>query len=135
MDAHTPAIDVGPVVIELPYPPSMNRIWRSAASAAGQQVYLAPSYVKWRQAADALLMSERGWSKKRLIGPFEIEIGLCPPKSHPRGDLDNRIKAVLDWLQRANIIVNDKFCQRLVVQWVPTEAAPCGCRATLRAFP
>lgn len=133
MDALAQAPVAEPVVVDLPYPPSMNRIWRSSSAAAGKQVYLAPSYVKWKGHADALLMSTRGWTKKRVAGPFEIEIDLCCPTNYPRGDLDNRIKAVLDYLQRAEVISNDKNCVRLVVQWVEQYLAPHGCRATVRA--
>lgn len=124
---------IGGIVVDLPYPPSVNKLWRSTAAISKQRVYLAPSYALWKTAADALLMSERGWTKKRLSGLFEIKIDLCNPAKHPRGDLDNRIKAVLDYLQRVEVIRNDKDCQRLVAQWVPQEGAPHGCRVTLRA--
>lgn len=133
MDAFAPAITpASEIVVDLPYPPSVNKIWRSTAAISSKRVYLAPSYVLWKTHADALLMSERGWTKKRLAGPFEIEIDLCCPAKHPRGDLDNRIKAVLDYLQRAEIVSNDKYCQRLLVQWVEQERAPHGCRVILR---
>lgn len=136
MDALTSYSDVAAeVVIDLPYPPSVNKIWRHTAAITAQRVYLAPSYVAWKTEADALLMATRGWTKRRIIGPFEIEIDLCCPRKHPRGDLDNRIKAILDWLQRAGVVSNDKDCQRLLVQWVERDSAPLGCRVTLRARP
>lgn len=120
------------VVLDLPYPPSVNKLWRSTAAISSHRVYLAPSYVKWKAHADALLMSVRGFSTRRVTGHFSIDIDLCPPAKHPRGDLDNRIKAVLDFLQRSLVIQNDKDCQRLVAQWVPQERAPHGCRVTVR---
>jgi Holliday junction resolvase RusA-like endonuclease len=123
---------VGGLVIDLPYPPSVNKIWKSASALASNKVYLSPSYVKWKSLADALLMSQRGWMSRRLTGPFSIDIDLCPPARYPRGDLDNRIKATLDFLQRASVIANDKDCQRLVAQWVGQGRAPEGCRVTLR---
>jgi crossover junction endodeoxyribonuclease RusA len=122
------------VVLDLPYPPSVNKIWKHSAALSAQRVYLAPSYILWKTHADALLMSKRGWSTKKIAGPFSIDIDLCPTTKYPRGDLDNRIKAVLDFLQRATVIRNDKDCQRLLVQWVEKERAPEGCRVTLRAF-
>ena len=123
---------IGGIVIDLPYPPSVNKIWKSSSALSQNRVYLAPSYVKWKEHADALLMSQRGWAMHRISGPFSIEIDLCPTGKYPRGDLDNRIKAVLDFLQRVTVIKNDKDCQRLVVQWVELARAPEGCRATLR---
>ena len=120
------------VVIDLPYPPSVNRLWRSTA-AEKNRVYLSPSYVKWKGAADALLLGSRGWRAKKITGAFHIDISLCPTsQGHPRGDLDNRIKAVLDYLQRIEIIANDKNCQRLLAEWVDLARAPHGCRVTLR---
>lgn len=122
------------IVVDLPYPPSVNKLWKNGGALSTNRVYLAPSYVKWKSAADALFMSSRGWLKKKVAGAFEIEIDLCCPTKYPRGDLDNRVKAVLDYLQRAEIIANDKHCERLVVQWVEQERAPHGCRVTLRPF-
>lgn len=120
------------VVLDLPYPPSVNRLWRSTA-AEKNRVYLSPSYVKWKDAADALLMGTRGWRSGKIKGAFSVEIALCPTsQGHPRGDLDNRIKAVLDYLQRVEVIANDKFCERLLAEWVEQPRAPTGCRVTVR---
>jgi Holliday junction resolvase RusA-like endonuclease len=134
MDAMVDDPMIGGAVIDLPYPPSVNKLWRATSAISSKRVYLAPSYVTWKAEADALLMATRGWTNRRVMGPFSINIDLCAPPKHPRGDLDNRIKAVLDFLQRVSLIHNDKDCQRLVAQWVPIERAPHGCRVTLRAF-
>ena len=71
------------IVIDLPTPISVNRIWR--ANKAGL---------------------------KRVTG-----------------DLDNRAKGVLDWLQSRSVIVDDKYCERLLLEW---GEAPTGCRVTVR---
>ena len=120
------------IVLDLPYPPSVNRLWRSSGVDGTGRVYLSPSYVKWKAAADVMLMSTRGWTLRRLRGHFIAELDLCPPKGHQRGDIDNRIKAVLDYLQRVEVIANDKHCQRIVAQWVEPEHAPRGARVTVR---
>lgn len=120
--------------LHLPFPPSVNRIWRASTQSAGKQVYIAPSYVKWKNLADALLMTQRGWMMRRVTGAFEVDIALCPPKGHPRGDLDNRIKAILDFLQRATIVSNDKHCQRITAYWAHQSAAPEGCRVTVKPW-
>ena len=127
--------NAAPLIIDLPYPPSVNKIWRSASALSQKRVYLAPSYLHWKKHADALLMSTRGWMVRKIAGPFSIDIDLCPPPKQQRGDLDNRIKAVLDFLQRCTVISNDRHCQRLVAQWVEKSAAPQGCRVTLRPAP
>jgi hypothetical protein len=46
-------------------------------------------------------------------------------------DLSNRIKALEDWLQRAGLIENDKYCERLVAEW---GRAPLGVRVRLRGW-
>ena len=33
------------------------------------------------------------------------------------GDLDNGIKALMDWLQRVELIEDDRFCDRILAQW------------------
>lgn len=119
------------VAIDLPFPPSVNRIWRNGSSGA-DSVYLAPSYVKWKKAADALLYSSREWRSVKITGRFTAEIFVCPPKGHQRGDLDNRIKAILDYLQHVGIIVDDKYCMRLTIEWVDPARAPEGMRVVVR---
>lgn len=130
MDALAPEI-VAEIALDLPFPPSVNQIWRSARKGAG--VYSSPGYVKWKKAADALMYTSSGWRSKRISGYFTAEILVCPPKGHPRGDLDNRIKAILDHLQRCGIIADDKYCQRLSAEWVERPRAPEGARVTVRA--
>jgi hypothetical protein len=46
-------------------------------------------------------------------------------------DLSNRIKALEDWLQRVELIENDKYCERLVAEW---GRAPLGVRVRLRTW-
>lgn len=122
------------IVIDLPFPPSVNRLWRSSNKDGRSQVYLSPSYVKWKKAADLLMMTGgRGWRSAKIPGHFAAEIMLCPTKGRTRGDIDNRVKAVLDYAQRAEIVADDKHCQRLLVEWVDAAMAPHGCRLTLRA--
>ena len=33
------------------------------------------------------------------------------------GDLDNGIKPLMDWLQRVELIEDDKYCDRILAQW------------------
>jgi len=122
------------IVLDLPYPPSVNRLWRSSAKDGTGKVYLSPSYVKWKASADVMLMAHRGWTMKRITGFFSADIALCPPKGQQRGDIDNRIKALLDFLQRTTVIVNDKHCQLVCAYWVEREMAPEGARVTVKPW-
>ena len=48
-------------------------------------------------------------------------------------DLDNYGgKAILDWAQSRELIFDDKFCERLTIEWVDHANAPEGCRVVLR---
>lgn len=120
-----PDVVVGGIVIDLPTPPSVNRIWR-ANRAGPNKVSKSKEYVSWQRSADALAMSTGQFrGLKTIVGKFEAAIVL---KRVP-GDLDNRTKGVLDWLQSRGVIVDDKFCEKLTVEW---GDAPTGCRVTVR---
>lgn len=112
------------VVIDLPMPPSVNRIWR-ANRAGPNKVSKSAEYKSWLRSADALAMSTGQFrGLKTITGPFEATIIL----KRIKGDLDNRAKGVLDWLQSRAVIADDKYCERLVLEW---GEAPTGCRVTV----
>lgn len=114
------------IIIDLPTPPSVNRIWR-ANRAGKNKVSISPEYKSWIRSADALALSTGQFrGLKTIVGPFEARIVF---KRVP-GDLDNRVKGVLDWLQSRSVVVNDKYCERLTLEW---GDAPTGCRVTVRA--
>lgn len=133
---NTPLVSEHDIVLHLPYPPSINRIWRASAviKSGSQKVHLAPTYKAWKQEADALLMTQRGWMMHRITGLFSLDLALCPPKGQQRGDLDNRIKAALDFLQRVTVIANDKHCQLICAYWVEPAMAPHGARVTVKPW-
>lgn len=113
------------IVLDLPTPPSVNRIWR-ANKAGPKRVSLSREYVSWQKSADALsLQLGQFRGLKTIVGKFEAEITL----KRVQGDLDNRTKGVLDWLQSRGVIVDDKYCERLTVSW---GDAPTGCRVRVR---
>ncbi len=92
------------VTLDLPLPVSANVIWRTTKSG---RTYLNPKYKDWRKAALTSL-----WTQKPaggfpfFSGAFEVQIAVALKM---RGDIDNRIKPMLDFLASANIIANDKF--------------------------
>jgi len=115
------------IVFDLPVPPSVNRIWR-ANRAGPKRVSISPEYDRWKKNADALAMSLGAFKGVRMIvGKFEADIVV----KRCQGDLDNRVKGLLDWAQSRNIILDDKHCERLTIEW---GDAPHGCRLTLRAL-
>ena len=68
---------------------------------------LSPEYRAWIKEADGLIMSMGGMrGRKTIYGHFTA---LLQIKRHRiNSDLDNRIKAVLDYAQRIGLVVNDQ---------------------------
>jgi Holliday junction resolvase RusA-like endonuclease len=62
--------------------------------------------------ADAMMM---GKMPKPVHGHFNIAIVL--DETQRVGDADNRVKCVLDWLQRVELIDNDKLADHVAVYW------------------
>ena len=117
------------ITVDLPFPPSTNRIWRQKRGG----VYTAPAYAAWVKNCDAHILmarSKRTILKHMIMGPCEAEILLNIDKGI--GDLDNRLKAVLDFAQRIELIHDDKLVMHLHAAWVIPSRAPVGCRLTLR---
>ena len=116
------------VTLTLPFPPSVNSIWRFA----GRSAYASKEYKAWQKAADAAFLEQK--SEKTLgtpiKGAFEIFIVFSEQRRRWNTDLDNRIKVTLDALQRFNLIENDNKCQKLTATWGPVE-----CGVFIRAFP
>jgi Holliday junction resolvase RusA-like endonuclease len=113
--------------IDLPFPPSVNRTRRIHGKGARQ-------LKAWHKRADVLLIAARGRTRqplpfRKIKGPFEAAVIMS--EHHGKIDLDNGIKAILDYAVRIELIPDDgqKYMRRLVVEW---GAAIEGCRLTLR---
>ena len=111
------------LVLDLPTPPSVNR---TSGDRLGNE---HPKVRQWRRSADAHLLYTRQSNRLRLIGGLvTIDIWW---DIQMVGDIDNRIKHLLDYLQRLNVITNDSRCRRLLVDY---GTAPDGCRVRLRPW-
>lgn len=117
-------------VMDLPFPPSVNRIWRQGKNGRNN-VYLSAEYRAWIRQANMAVVVNGTWRKRvKMPGLFRALIQL--DTGQRAGDVDNRIKAVLDWAQRSELIVDDKLCEEVTAKWVPSADAPRGCRLILR---
>lgn len=115
--------------INLPFPPSVNRIWRSRTGANGKPAYyLDKRYATWKRVCDNTLMATR--PRPQVRGHFTASITLSDTKR--RGDADNRAKAILDWLQSAGVIENDSLADAVSIGW---GYAPEGCCVRLYQVP
>jgi hypothetical protein len=91
----------------LPLPPSVNRFM-------GKLGNKSPIVKAWIKEADACYWTRHSIQGiTHIIGPYELQIEF----GRNRADLSNRIKVLEDWLQRVQIIQNDKLCERLEVTW------------------
>ena len=115
-------------VMDLPFPPSTNRIW----SHAGRKVILSPEYRRWKDQADMAVVANGCW-RARVVMPAHFTALILLDVGRRKGDADNRIKACLDWAQRLGLVTNDSLCDEVTARWVPTHEAPHGCRLVLRS--
>lgn len=111
------------VTITLPYPPTVNHAWGHNRHGGK---YLRKSGRTFRLAvATALVGVERFGSARVSVG-----IELYPPTR--AGDIDNRIKPLLDALEQAGLFDNDRQVDYL---WVRRSAPekPGHCVVTVQA--
>jgi Holliday junction resolvase RusA-like endonuclease len=76
------------------------------------KLYLSPKYRAFKEMVAALCV------KKKIQSPYEVLIRLV--SNH---DIDNPLKPILDGLQAAGVIDNDKNIHRLLVIKIPEKDA------------
>lgn len=96
-------------MIHLPYPPSVNSIWKPTGKGG---IYKDAKAKAWA--------TEAGWlvraSGVKVRGPFIFSLTAYRPDKRAR-DIDNLAKVVLDALQAGGAIENDSLCQAVVMRW------------------
>jgi|SRR5579872_1604627 len=112
-------------VVDLPLPPSVNRLWRSA----GKKVFRSQEYQDWQRQADLAFMCVKRGQVRTIQGEFIAVIEFKRPRTN--ADLDNRTKAVLDFAQRVGLIANDKNAVEITLRW--SDEAALGCRLKLKS--
>lgn len=110
--------------IYIPAPPSVNNaFWPSR-----QGFRKKPGYRLWLQNA-AL------WIRAQKPAPLlegEITVWVRIERKSQCSDVDNRLKAILDAMVEAGCIADDRYVQRLDVEWDKSEGAD---GALVRYFP
>lgn len=108
--------------LDLPIPPSVNR---SRRVNWGKDGYLRIK--RWHEQADALLVA----AKYRPLFLERFELHITVSEAHTRTDLDNGIKALIDYLRRVEAIADDApvNMRRITVEW---GDAPEGVRVRVR---
>lgn len=126
--------DIGePVILTLPFPPSINALWTRPRSGAP---YRSKEYRSWIGAAEAAYLMQKR-AVKAIKGTFRYHVTLdarrwthdAAGRKRP-SDGDNReAKAVLDFLQKMGVIENDHLCSGGSWSW----GAADGCTIILYA--
>lgn len=109
------------ITLILPYPPSVNHyknVGQPKKTKSGK--FYQPRFNSKETIAFyyQVWMLSRSQSSKFFTDatiPLEVAIDLHPPDKR-RSDIDNRIKVILDSLQRANVIANDFQIARLKIE-------------------
>jgi crossover junction endodeoxyribonuclease RusA len=95
----------------LPWPPSVNRIWRSV----GGRVLLSADGRAYRQAVAVAVLEQHG-AGDPLTGRLSMTIRAYPPDRRRR-DVDNMAKAILDAIEHAgSVYVNDSQIDHLSIR-------------------
>jgi len=100
--------------IVLPFPPSVNRLWRTTKSGG---VYSSKEYKDWAMHTGWVLAGQL--NGKSIKGKYTLEINAVKPDKRRR-DLGNLEKAISDILEKCGVIENDYLCQEIHLKWVPT---------------
>ena len=95
----------------LPWPPSVNRIWRSV----GGRVLLSADGRAYRLAVAAAVREQHG-SGDPLTGRLSMTLRAYPPDRRRR-DVDNLAKAILDAIEHAgSVYINDSQIDHLSIR-------------------
>lgn len=106
------------LTLRLPFPPSLNRIWRAVQ---GRVVLSAPAR-EWAAAAAAAM--PRGRVPPPFEGRLAVTMLLCPPAAYGRRkwDIANREKLLCDLLTKQRVWLDDEQIDALlIVRGLPHE--------------
>lgn len=104
------------MILTLPYPPSLNRMYR----AINGRNILSKSGREFYERADWLIKSQlpRGWQP--ITGRVRVDCWAYPPDRRKR-DLDNLWKPVLDALTKSGVWLDDSQVVDERLRWGPKE--------------
>jgi crossover junction endodeoxyribonuclease RusA len=98
------------VVLQLPYPPSANRLWIRARKGMRR----SDEYMAWLNEAGWMAKAQR---PKRISGPYKLSVQASRPDKRRR-DIDNLLKPIGDLLEHIGVIENDCDCEMVTARWV-----------------
>ena len=119
------------IELSLPWPPSVNRIWRTPNKRplAGRTM-LAADGRAYRKAVQALVYDQLG-IPPQLDTRLAVVIRLSPPDKRRR-DIDNSAKAILDALMHAGVYRDDSQIDDLHMMRGPVQQNDGGVTVEIR---
>lgn len=114
------------ITLQLPYPPSANRLWRNV----GGKTLKSSAYRAWLVQALALL---RGQRFTPHAGSYRLTIYAVRPDKRRR-DIDNICKPIADCLVQGGVIEDDSLAQSMTAAWAWDQTTPGG-SVTVRVEP
>lgn len=104
-------------MITLPFPPSVNSIWRSFR---GRNILSKKGRLYFEEATAAVQQQVQD----TIADPLQVRIILVPPDRRRR-DIDNSAKVVLDALTKGGAIADDSLIDRLIIERRPAQSPGC----------
>jgi Holliday junction resolvase RusA-like endonuclease len=110
------------ITLDIPLPPSVNKVRR--INWAGYR-----DYKRWQEDADKTLMLHQQNKQHSILAPYEITIEVDYSKL--QSDLDNIVKALIDYCVSRCFVPDDhkRFLKGFRVRF--TDHLPDGCRVTI----
>lgn len=123
--------EVHSLLIELPFPPSVNHYWGSRVVGNGKrafiQRYIGEAGKKFREAVHEIFLV--GNITQKFSGPLACTVDLYPPCNRRR-DCDNYCKGLLDALGAVGLYDDDSQIIDLHIRMHP-KRAPGSVRVTI----
>lgn len=115
------------VRLTLPWPPSVNRLWRSYR---GRNI-LSKEGRDYYEQAKAVVLTQRGGAHWPLQGPLSLRVE-CYPPDRRRRDLSNLLKAPEDLLTKCGVWEDDSQLDLITIR----RREPCkGGRLEVEVMP
>lgn len=98
----------------IPVPPSVNAMWCNRNGGGGKGRYRSKKYCQWIEDASKMLLAQ---GIEEL--PFKrLSLAIYIARPSKRCDVDNRIKAIPDLLQKCNVIRDDSLIDKISIEWL-----------------
>lgn len=111
------------VVLDIPFPPSANRLTRHGVRNGKRVSYTNPDYASWRKEAEGMYWQQKRNAGRPIKGAFTYHLVLDERRWPKASDGDNRQKAALDFLQAVGLIQDDKYAAGGSWSWGPVTGA------------